>query len=316
MSDKTAKNRILRIAGCALALAVIIVLIQIVGFLLDPKYAQDSIDVVKAFEKLDDNSLDVIVYGSSRSWKGVDTRVMFNEYGLKAYNYSANWLSLNTTLLFLQNSLKSQNPRVVCIETGLVDNIENDVDLDGQIYSTRYMRASKEKREFLKTCFGKDIERYASYYFPLIMFHDNWSSISRENIIKPDTDRFIQSRGFYPTYESESFDTPDISGFTQEELPSDSVEILDEMVALCAQNNIHIIFFTCPYADQYHYSDAIKEYSKNNNCEYIDFFEYADEIGLDYSKDLKDSGHLNETGAAKTASFLAEYILGKYPFEQ
>ena len=315
MAAKTVKSRIMKTLGCVLTFAVIVLLVLVFGYFLDPKYAQDGIDVVKAFEQLEDDSLDVIVYGSSRAWKGVDTGVMYKDYGLEAYNYSANWLSLNTTLLFLQNSLKSQKPKVACIETGLVDQIEKDVDLDGQIYCTRYMRASKEKREFLKTCFGNNPERYLSYYFPLIMFHDNWSSISKENFIKPDTERFINSRGFYSTNGSEPFDAPDYLNFVQEDLSAESIETLDEMVSVCKANNIHVIFFTCPYADQYHYSDALKKYSEKNGCDYINLFEYTDEMGLDFSEDLKDSGHLNDKGAAKTASFLAKYIMEKYSIE-
>ena len=310
--EKKSKNIILSILGCIVVAALIFALAQAAGYLLDPRYAQDGIDVIKAFDSLEEDSVDVIVYGSSRAWKGVDTRVMYDDYGINAYNYSANWLSLNTTLLFLQNSLKTQKPKIVCIETGLVDDIEKDVDLDGQIYCTRYMRPSKEKREFLKTCFGKNIERYASYYFPIIMFHDNWSRVNYENIIKPDKQRYIDSRGFYATYEAEPFEAPDYTKFTQKELNEDSLEILDKMVSFCNENGIQIIFFTCPYADQYNYGEEMTEYSANNGCAYLNLFEYTEEMGLDYKTDLKDYEHLNESGAGKTAAFLAEYIIDYY----
>ncbi len=311
---KNAKNIIMSGLGCIFAAALIIFLVQFFGYFLDPRFSQDGIDVVRAFESLDENSMDVIVYGSSRAWKGCDTRVMYDKYGIKAYNYSANWLSLNTTLLFLQDSLKSQKPKVVCIETGLVNEIEKDVDLDGQIYYTRFMRPSKEKREFLKTCFGNNIERYASYYFPLIMFHDNWSSVDYENFIFLDKEKYIETRGFYPTYESEPFKEPDYSEFVQLDLEEENIKILNQMLDICKENDIQVIFFTCPYAEQYNYGQAMTDYANNHDCVYINLFEYADEMGLDYSTDLKDFEHLNEKGAGKVAEFLSEYILNNYQF--
>ena len=74
-----------------------------------------------------------MIYGSSRAWKGCDTTVMADEYGLSAYNYGCNWQAINTTALFLQDSLLTQTPKVVCIETGLVDDIEKNTGMDGQI---------------------------------------------------------------------------------------------------------------------------------------------------------------------------------------
>ncbi len=296
------------VLGCLLTMTLILTLAQLAGRILDPRFAQDGIDVVKAFESLDENSMDVIVYGSSRAWKGCDTRVMYDKYGINAYNYSANWLSINTTFLFLQNSLKSQKPKIALIETGLVNQIEKDVDLDGQIYCTRFMRPSKEKRDFLKTCFGRRIDRYASYYFPIIMFHDNWNQIDYENFIKPDTARYHETRGFYPSEGFETFEEPDYENFAQFELDYESIDVLDNMVKICRDNDIEVLFFTIPYADEYNYSDAMKNYAMTKNCSYINLFEHMDEMNLDFSADLKDYEHLNEDGAGKVANYLAEII--------
>ena len=81
---------------------------------------------------------------------------------------------------------------------------------------------------------------------------------------------------------------------------------------MCNERNIEVIFFTCPYEDPYNYSEAMKDYAKNNNCAYIDFFELKDEVGIDGEKDFKDEGHLNTEGAAKIARYLADFIVANY----
>lgn len=117
------KELIIRVIWILITVTITVGLIQWAGHLLDPYEAEDGLDAVKAFHELDDNSVDVIVLGSSRAWKGCDTRVMQDEYGIKAYNYACNWQALNTTLLFLQDSIRIQSPKVVFVETGHVNKV-------------------------------------------------------------------------------------------------------------------------------------------------------------------------------------------------
>lgn len=300
------------VIGILVTVIIIIVLMIPAGYILDPKYAQDGIDAIRAFYSVEKNSLDVIVYGSSRSWKGCDTRVMYEDYGLNAYNYSANWLCINTVSLFLQDSLKTQKPQIVCIETGLVNYIEKDVELDGQVYYTKYMHPSKAKRNFLKQCFGDNKERYLSYMFPLIMFHDNWSVIGKENFSKSNYKYYIGTRGFCPSTDVRDFTFADYNGFTEEPIREDCMQTLNEMVNVCRENDIQILFFTIPCALEYRHSDAMSEFAAENGCTYLNLYEHIDEMGLDEKTDIMDEEHLNENGAGKVGAYLSQYIINHY----
>lgn len=292
--------------------SLIILLMIPAGYILDPKYAQDGIDAIRAFYSVEENSLDVIVYGSSRSWKGCDTRVMYNDYGLNAYNYSANWLCINTVSLFLQDSLKTQKPQIACIETGLVNYIEKDIELDGQVYYTKYMHPSKAKRNFLKQCFGNHKERYLSYIFPLIMFHDNWSVMGKENFSKSNYKYYLNTRGFCPSRDVRDYVFADYTTFTEEPIREDCMQVLNEMVSVCRENDIQIIFFTIPCALEYRHSEAMSQFASENGCAYLNLYEHIDEMGLDEKTDIMDEEHLNESGAGKVGEYLSKYILDNY----
>lgn len=306
------------IIGFLITVTMIFWGINYIGYRLDPEWSQDGLDVVDAFHSLDDNSLDVIVYGSSRAWKGFNTTVLNNKYGISAYNYGCNWQAINTILLFLQDSLTTQKPKVVCIETGLVDSVEQDINLDGQIYYTREIPASRQKWEYLKQCFGTDvdgkhIERWLSYFFPLIMFHENWNSINYENYLKQGHQRFVDSTGYCIGNNSLYRCTlPDYRTFEQYELSDESKGVLDKIVNECRERNIDIIFYTCPCELPYYYSDAMKEYSKQNGCDYLNLYENLDETGINGETDLQDSGHLNASGAEKLADYMGKYIYENY----
>lgn len=298
--------------GSIITILLTAMLVQYMGHILDPSWTEDGFDVIKAFDALEDDSLDVIVYGSSHAWKGCDTRVMCDQYGLAAYNYGCNWQAINTVLLFLRDSLRTQTPKVVCIETGLVGVFQQDTDLNGQIYYTKPMANFEGKKEYLRQCFGNNIERYISYYVPLVMFHDNWNNVNFENFLFPGPQRFLDTRGYCPGTNITPFEKPDCKSFKQNEISSNCVAELDKMVELCKEKGINVIFYTCPYSGEYQYGEAMEKYAFENGCVYLNLFEYDDEMGLDWSTDLQDAGHLNDSGAGKLASYLAEYIIDNY----
>ena len=49
--------------------------------------------------------------------------------------------------------------------------------------------------------------------------------------------------------------------------------VLDEIVKLCQERDIEIIFYTVPYEGSYGSSAEMKEYAEENGCAYINFFE-------------------------------------------
>ncbi len=306
------KKKMMQLIGCFVTLVMTIGMIRYMGYRLDPPWSEEGFDAIDAYHSLEENTLDVIVYGSSHAWKGFDTRVLHDKYGIAAYNYGCNWQAINTTLLFLQDSLTTQSPKVICIDTFKVNRVEMDTDLDGEIYYCSEIPASEDKWKYLKTCFGKDPERYASYFFPLIMFHDNWNSISSENYSEPGYQRFVDTAGYYEQYDVYQCTIPDHTTFEQYELSDEAIDVLDEIVAECKERDIEIIFFTCPWEGANNYGDAMADYAKENGCAYLDLFENLDETGLDGATDLNDDGHLNASGAGKVADYMGKYIVSNY----
>ncbi len=292
--------------------ALTVCLVLYFGQLLDPVEAGIAMDTIKAFHMLKDDSADVIVFGSSHAWKGCDTGVMRDKYGLSAYNYACNWQTVDTTRLFVEDALRTQSPKVVCIETWRVGNLKYDKAMDGQIYYTRQLKDSPVKRQYLKHCFGSDAERYASYFFPLIMFHDNWTEISEENFKKPDPEHFLKSAGYMYNEGSEPAERPDISQFEQKKLTVDQLSELEGIVKACERENVSIIFYLSPVAAEYGYSDEMEKFAGENGCVYLDLNALCDEVGIDWEHDLQDLGHLNHDGAAKVADYLGRYIVENY----
>ena len=73
------KEHVLNIIWILTIVTITVGLIQWTGHLLDQYEAEDGLDAVRAFHELKDNSVEAIIYGSSRAWKGCDTRIMREE---------------------------------------------------------------------------------------------------------------------------------------------------------------------------------------------------------------------------------------------
>ncbi|MCH5279929.1 MAG: hypothetical protein J1E61_00560 [Lachnospiraceae bacterium] len=306
-------NAIKKVIGCTVTITIIICLIYKLGILVRPANTDIAFNAIDAFHDMPENSLEVIGYGSSKMWRGMDPMEMYAQYGIGAYNYGCNWQHINTTELFIKDSLLTQSPKVILIETYLINDVLKNIDMNGEIYYTRALPESEGKRQYLKQCFGDDKERYLSYYVPLCAFHDNWTNLSESNFLKnaDDTD-FYSTMGFVYKEDVVSITIPDPLTFEQADLSEDAIEILDEIVSICKENSIDIIFYTAPYQGTYAYSDAMKKYAAENGCAYFNLFECIEEIGIDGETDFSDAGHLNNSGAVKVADFLSEYIVNNY----
>ncbi|MCR5302479.1 MAG: hypothetical protein K6E49_08590 [Lachnospiraceae bacterium] len=298
---------------CTAVLAIILLLYA--GKIMDPFEAEYGLEAIKAFHMIENDSCDVIVYGSSHSWKGCDTRVMHDKYGIDVYNYGCNWQNSDTTLLFLKDSFRTQKPKLVCIETYTLPRERMvDMDMDGQIYYTRAMSWFRGKWEYLHKCFKNDLERYASYILPIIVFHDNWDKITEESFRPSNPERFVKNLGFFDN--DEIWEEGEINLVPKKEnqadLPMETIEILDEISKLCREHNVQVMLYTVPYEGSEPFKDAIQKYADDNQMTYLDLFDFPDKLGLDPATDLSDPRHLNKNGAAKVGNVLGEFIAYSY----
>ena len=301
-------KKYLRIGKCCYFVIVTVFFISVCSCITRPVNTDSTHAVIRAFHDQPENSFDVIGYGSSHMWRGFDPSVLNEKYGLKAFNYGGNWQHINTTRLFMEDSFKTQNPKVALIDTYRAHSLLKNVDLDGEIYYTRYLGNSSTKLEYLRQCFGNHIYRYLEYYFPFAVFHNNWKNIEEDSFHSIDS-RVEKLKASYGYVRMEGADEIELlEPEEEEELPDDAVEELDKIVEACRQRNIKIVFYTAPYKGPYLYGHAMQKYAAENQCFYINLFDHLDEIGINVKEDFHDNGHLNNSGAQKVTDYLGSFL--------
>lgn len=300
----------------------VIILLFLLGesqYLLRPSNTDQCTMAIEAFHNMPKNSFDVILYGSSHGWRGVNPMEMYEKYGIAAYNYGTNWQTLSTEALFFYDSLRTQSPKVVLIETYRINDVIKNQNLDGEIYFTKSISDFPYKRQYLKKAFNDNLERWVSYYFPLSQFHSSWNEVDINNFKEWWTvEEFENTMGYYSAnvnfagIETTEITKPNSSTFPQYDLCDDAIEILDGIVETCRKKNIELIFYTNPWQGQNNYSNAMSEYASENGCVYLDLFKLYEEVGFDEKIDFMDEGHLNRSGAIKAADYLGNFIEDSY----
>ena len=298
---------------CLVVLALIAGSVWYLGDIMKPIFIGDAYNAIKAFHSIPENSAEVIIYGSSHAWKGLDAAHMYRQYGIAAYNYGCNWQHINTSALFFKDSLRTQSPKVVLIEAFNINNVLMNTGLTGEILYTNQIEWFDGKADYLHQCFGSSIKGYLGYFFPFIYFHENWSTLNQWNFMNPtDNYDFTDTMGYLGSSAVLYSNLSDPTTFEQQPLCDAAIAVLDEIVTICNECNIDIVFYTAPYEGTFHHADAIRSYAAENGCAYIDFFECLEEAGMSGETDFRDEGHLNDIGSQKIAEYLGKYLSQNY----
>ncbi len=301
-----------RVCKGLLCLCLLVWAIHLAGKLVLPTTLADPLCAVRAITRQPRDSYDVLVFGSSHAWKGVDTRVL-RDMGISAYNMATDWQRINTVNLFVEAALRRQHPRVVLIETFYVNDVTQKTDLNGEIYMSKNLPPSMAKARYLYRCFGRDPERYLSYLVPIVAFHENWKDIKRRTFVpERNESQFSESLGYYVSDAVTPQVIPDIRSLPQNELIPEARRELDELVAACRERGAEVLFFTIPYNGEYRDVEAIRAYAQENGCRYVNLFDEVESLGIDASTDYQDTDHLNAAGAGKIAGRLGEILRESY----
>ena len=90
---------------------------------------------------------------------------------------------------------------------------------------------------------------------------------------------------------------------------------VDQIRQLCAEKGIELLLVRAPIEYGWHeqWDENIEKYAAQYGLTYINFNDYADEMGIDMTHDTYDEGlHLNIYGAEKLSVFFGKYLTEKY----
>lgn len=278
-----------------------------------PKHYDGNI-MMDSFYAQADNSIDVLVIGSSHTFVDVNTGTLWNEYGVPSFVIGGSLQPFWNSYYYLREAVKTQTPRLVILEA-LACNIDNEENDPTVIFNNVYgMHWNMDKLESIRASVS-NTEGLVDIGLFFESFHNRYNELSLMDVSSDygDTVRTENNKGFYDYFLDYFCARPE---FDDDVVPIPFVNKEEYyyrlIIEYCQENNIPLLIMVSPDGGynnvaRAHYLYA-EEIADEYGVDFVDFNNYYDEIGLDFANDFADIGHLNQFGNRKFTSYLGEYI--------
>ena len=272
-------------------------------------------DTVRHFYETEDNVIDVIFYGSSHCYCTVNQAVLWENTGIAGFNFATGCSHLGNTYYYMKESLKTQHPKVMAVEVfytteatyGVVGNAyRNVLDMD---WSGEYI----DNAEYTKQSSDVPVASLAEMLLKAPIIHTRYRDLSESDF----RDKQFYGRGNYIFWKvNENAEIPEaLNVDTVGELSEETIYWLDKIVELADNEQIDLVFWVSPYLiteDEAKIFNAVEEYAKAKNVDFINFNHMTRKIDFDYTTDMIDRGHVNVSGSNKVTHWLGFYLQDKY----
>lgn len=287
-------------------------------YILDFKYL-DSIFKVDSFYDLEENTVDVLVIGSSHAYQGINTAVLWKEYGIAAFDFCGAAQPIWNTYYYLEEALKTQTPKVIIFDTYYVHMTDNYTDTGHAIKNTYGLKLSDTKINAINASFNTE-KSGNQYFFSILQYHSRYSDLNKADFAPYQANKamYENHKGFYCYFQSEALPEKDLSSVDNYNAFTEKVDYYyRRILELANSKNIPIILTAIPFnAEAYHqsYFNTAKYIAENEyGAKFYNFMtDYKTAIGLDYSTDFSDKQHLNYLGNTKLTTFLGNLLKKEY----
>ena len=268
---------------------------------------------VKTFQSLPENSVDVLIVGSSHVMCGMNPVIFWEQEGITAYNLATRAQTLPFSYLYLKEALKTQSPRYVIMDAY---SVMDEKEQYGLINNEDHFNMNMGSLPF---SMGKAelIEKYIPfreriyYYIPFLRFHSRWK---RALEMQPDNPGIFLGFccGEDETEENVSFEEPYSLG-REERAPLEAVDLeyLERIIELCRKEEIPLIFIKTPVnasKEQMGRFNELGDILEKEGIPFVNYMELYRETDFSYREDFRDRTHLNSRGAEKITTHFLEFL--------
>lgn len=291
-------------------LVLALALHTVAGVLRSKQYAQFS----AALYQEPENSMDVLLMGSSHMLTGVSPLLLWEDYGIVSNSLAQNGQVIPVTYYHLQEALRTQKPRLVVLDVykamqdSLIDTKASlHYTLDNMRFGLPKIRAALE--------LAPEEDR-AEYLLDLIAYHDRWKELTTEDFQPLDLSEKGGETLFYTTPLPDFHPLPETE--TAEPAPS-AITYMEKIVDLCREEGIELLFVSLPFAtpedddmDRQQRVNGIASYAGEWGVPYVNMMHLTEELGFDYAADMADLYHANRYGMEKITAWLGAYLTEHY----
>lgn len=278
----------------------------------------DVKDIFNGFYAEENDTLDVVMIGSSPVYPFYSAPKLWGEYGITCYPLSSHVQRPSAALPLLKEAYKTQEPQVVVFEMRMYTMEDGDME-SNMAYArgvTDNMKYSMNRIYAINRLVAEPSERY-TYYFDIFKYHSNWKTM-----VLPDQIACFRYEKSHPL---KGFVIRDEVGPLEEEripvctdlketmaIPAEQEARLYELLDYLKEQEQQALFIVSPYRiepKEQMMFNYMKPIIASYGYDFINMNEYYEEIGIDFATDYYDyGGHVNALGAEKCTAFLGKLL--------
>ena len=286
-------------------------LLLIVVFLLvaslSPVFRKDESSSASQLKYLPENSVDILVLGSSHAQYSINPGVLYHDTGYYSFVMGSGCQPMIMSYYNLVEALKTQSPEVVVLDVFTMLPAQAVCYADGMFYVAASQMTGDTRVEAVQNI--DNAEKISEYLHDLAITHDRWKE-----------DDFLVESGLdgmmgYVAQQPDDFVFHHLVQLERSnakvKLKEKDVKAVYDIIDLCQRNNIELILMKAAFdADQKNIDalHAVWDIAEQKGIRVLDFIALAEEIGFTLGMD-GDTWHNNTWGARKTSKYVAQYLM-------
>ncbi len=284
----------------------------------------DVKDRFSGFYAEKDDTLDIVMIGSSPVFPYYATPKLWGDMGVAMYPLSSNVQRPAAMKYLVREAEKSQHPKLYIFEMRMF-TMRDEGLRDNMAYTrgvTDNMRYSLLRGETIRALVPEDEEEgRLSFYLDIMKYHTNWKMLllpSEWANVAYHKKNPLKGYAFKDEVGPQPMPTCGGAG-GRTAIPEEQEAYLKDLLAFLRASGEEALFIVSPYGESleeqqmYNYMEEIVSEA---GYSFLNMNNYYEEIGIVFEEDFADYGsHTNAVGAEKCTAYLEEYLREHYDFE-
>lgn len=271
----------------------------------------------RSFEALEPNSVDVVFYGSSHAFSGIDPAVIWRERGIPTFVHGGPAQMLQVTEYYVRETLRTQKPRIIALE--MTSASYSPRTFSPEFHTTNVGAMPWSENKLAASWLATPAYLRVNILVDVWVYHARWAEVTRADFdLANKAAETAYLKGFVPAVTAEEVTSEPYVRPADDYPISDAAlaynaDALERIARVCADNDIVLLLFLTPTGPPESYTYFLDESARAlaadfGNVYVLDLSTPGAVPEISYTTDFRDSGHLNWRGAEKTSRVMADYL--------
>ena len=321
MGDRVKMSKWKMALRITLFLCVFLAVFSVLNQLMMPNWraSWNNYDTVYGFYEEPENTIEVVILGTSSTINGFIPMELYENYGICAYNLGTEQQPMLASYYWLEEAYRL-HPESLKVVVASPSSVRSKISssyyrkaLDGMHFSSVKFNAVRD--------YVDDPKEVLSYLVPLFSYHDRWTLLSEEDFEKFGYEPNTYSRGYnFKTtryMDGRDYDTIAVPEFYVDEQAKaqtpneEGLYYINKIIDFCDEHDIKLIWVRTPterWSASWH--NTIAGVLEGSGTEFFDmnFLPMLDIVDYNIAVDNMDNWHENFWGAEKITNWLGAYL--------